>query len=95
MLKKRFDRDQLVDKLIEDEKQYYDISEEDEWILRGEYERGLEKLSISEGTFECIGYEDADVYYDFGDDRIVGICGLGNVRFMYYEENPEKIIRNF
>lgn len=73
-------RDQLVQKFIEDEKQWFGYTE-DEWkLLANEYESKLAKLGIDEAEkFEVIGPQDDEVVYDLGN-TVITVCGQGLTR---------------
>ena len=79
-------REQIIDKLIEDEKNYFDMTSSEEEMVRLEYERELEKLKI-ESSDKCEELEPDEVdgvtAYNFGNGLLVGIDSRATMRHMY------------
>lgn len=79
-------REQIIGKLIEDEKNYFDMTSSEEEMVRMEYERELEKLKI-ESSDKCEELEldevDGGTAYNFGNGLLVGIDSRATMRYMY------------
>lgn len=83
----KYNKEMLVEMLIQDEKLYYDMPEYEWEMIKDEYETQLDKMGIKcANAFEVLGCgEDGEVIYDFGLDKKVYVCGQGCLRRMFWE----------
>lgn len=82
----KYNKGQLVEMLIEDEKQYYDMSDEEWGMIEDEYTTELSKMGIEGANeFDVVGCgEEGDVIYNFGFDKEISVCGQGCIRRMMW-----------
>lgn len=83
----KYNKEQLVNMLVDDEKQYYEMSNEEWQMIENEYKAGLDKLEINgSNKFVVVGCDDGDVIYDFGLGKKVVVDGQGCFRRMFWYE---------
>lgn len=85
----KYNKEQLVNMLVEDEKQYYELEDEEWEMIESEYDNELIGMGVKEAEkFEVIGCdEDGATIYDFGLGKRIAVCGQGCMRSMMWEED--------